>query len=140
MSKRKQLFVLVVSSDRIIAATVATVAQGGGYLAATTASADTAARIAERMVIDAAVLDLPANHAINLDTAVAVKSSYPDCRIVVLCSPAQRDEVLLQAEECGLLCEYVVRPLSRAELLAKLAAAPGVPSKPQPWAGQLQAA
>jgi ActR/RegA family two-component response regulator len=140
MRKRKQLFVLVASQDRVVAATVATVAQAGGYLAATTSSTATAARLAQRMVVDAAIIDLPANLPITLDTAVALQSAYPDCRIVLVCSPAQLDEAVMRAEECGLLCEYVVRPLSRSELLAKLAAAPGVPSQPQPWAGQLQAA
>lgn len=140
MTERKQLFVLIVSDDRVIATTLATVAQTGGYLAATTSSAATAARIAGRMIIDAAVIDLPASHAISLDTAVALQSVYPGCRIVLVCSPAQLDEAAMRAEESGLFCEYVVRPLSRTELLAKLAAVPGVSSQPQPWAGQLQAA
>ena len=140
MSKRKQLFVLVVSSDRVIAATLATVAQADGYLAATTPATATATRIAERMIVDAAVIDLPANHAISLDAAAAIQSAYPNCRIVLVCSSAQLDEAAMRAEECGLECEYLVRPLSRTELLARLAAAPGVPGKTQPWAGQLQAA
>lgn len=140
MAKPKQLFVLVVSSDRVVAATLAAVAQAGGYLAGSAFSSATAARIAERMIIDAAVIDLPANQAISLDAAVALQNAYADCRIVVACSPSQLDEVALRAEDCGLLCDYVVRPLSRAELLAKLVAAPGVQSKPQPWAGKLHAA
>lgn len=140
MDRGKQLFVLVVSSDRVIAATLARVAQAGGYLAGSTLSAATAVRIAGRMIVDAAIIDLPAHGPIRLDAALALQSAYADCRIVVVCSPSQLDEAALRAEESGLLCEFAVRPLSRAELLAKLAAAPGVPSQPQPWAGQLQAA
>lgn len=140
MDRGKQLFVLVVSNDRVIAATLARVAQKGGYLAGSTSSGDTAARIAGRMVIDAAVIDLPSNHGMCMDTAVALQRAYPDCRIILVCSPAQLDEAALRAEECGLFCEFAVRPLSRTELLAKLAAAPGVPSQPQPWAGRLQVA
>jgi DNA-binding response OmpR family regulator len=130
MTERRELFVLVVASDRVIAATLATVLHAGGYMSATTASGATALRIAGRMVVDAAVLDLAVHQLLNLDTAVALQNRYPGCRILLVCSPAQLDEARLLAEETGLVCDFVVRPISRAELLAKLAAAPGVHCNP----------
>ncbi len=139
MSGRKELFVLVVAADRVIAATLATVLQAGGYMAASTASGATALRIAGRMVIDAVVIDLAANGPLNLETAAALQSKYPDCRILLVCSSSQMDEAALVLEETGLNCELVLRPLSRADLLAKLAAAPGVHS-PETSLRQLQAA
>jgi DNA-binding response OmpR family regulator len=138
MSDRKELFVLVVAADRVIAATLATVLHAGGYMAASTASGTTALRIAGRMVVDAAVIDLNA-HPLDLETAVALQSKYPDCRILLVCSSSKLDEAALAAEETGLNCELVLRPLSRADLLAKLAAAPGVRT-PEPSLLQLQAA
>jgi DNA-binding response OmpR family regulator len=126
MSERKELFVLVVAADRVIAATLASVLHAGGYMAASTASGATALRIAGRMVVDAAVIDLPANRPLDFETAVALQGKYLDCRIILLCSPSQLDEVAMLVEETGLNCELVVRPLSRADLLAKLAEAPGV--------------
>jgi len=138
MSDRKELFVLVVAADRVIAATLATVLHAGGYMAASTASGATALRIAGRMVVDAAVIDLGANHP-DLETATALQSKYPDCRILLVCSSSKLDEAALVAEETGLNCELVLRPLSRADLLAKLAAAPGVRSA-EPSLLHLQAA
>ena len=141
MSERTELFVLVVASDRVIAATLATVLHAGGYMSATTASGATALRIAGRMVVDAAVLDLAAHYPLNLDTAVALQDRYPGCRIILVCSPTQLDEARLMVEETGLVCELIVRPISRAELLAKLAAAPGVHCNPlQTFGRQLHAA
>jgi CheY-like chemotaxis protein len=139
MTDRKELFVLVVAADRVIAATLATVLHAGGYMAASTASGANALRIAGRMVIDAVVIDLAANRALNLETALALQSKYPDCRILLVCSASKLDEAALAAEETGLNCELVLRPLSRADLLAKLAAAPGVRT-PEPSLLQLQAA
>jgi DNA-binding NtrC family response regulator len=139
MSDKKELFVLVVAADRVIAATLATVLHAGGYMAASTASGATALRIAGRMVIDAAVIDLAANRPLDLETALALQSKYPACRILLVCSSSKLDEAALVAEETGLNCELVLRPLSRADLLAKLAAAPGVRT-PEPSLLQLQAA
>lgn len=139
MSDRKELFVLVVAADRVIAATLATVLHAGGYMAASTASGATALRIAGRMVIDAAVIDHPANRPLGFETAVALQGKYPDCRIILVCSPSQLDEVAMLVEETGLNCELVIRPLSRADLLAKLGAAPGVRSS-ETSLRQLQAA
>ncbi|HJS99511.1 MAG TPA: hypothetical protein VJ756_10485 [Terriglobales bacterium] len=139
MSDRKELFVLVVAADRVIAATLATVLHGGGYMAASTASGATALRIAGRMVVDAAIIDLGDRHPSDLKTAVALQSKYPDCHILLVCSSSQFDEAALVAEETGLNCELVLRPLSRVDLLAKLAAAPGVRS-PEPSLLHLQAA
>lgn len=139
MSDRKELFILVVSGDRVIATTLATVLHAGGYMAASTASGATALRIAGRMVIDAVVIDLAANRPMDLETALALQSKYPDCRILLVCSSSKLDEAALVAEETGLNCELVLRPLSRADLLAKLAAAPGV-RNPEPSLLQLQAA
>jgi CheY-like chemotaxis protein len=92
MSERKELFVLVVAADRVIAATLATVLHAGGYMAASTASGATSLRIAGRMVIDAAVIDLAANRPLDLETAVALQNKYPDCRILLVCSSSQLDE------------------------------------------------
>jgi DNA-binding response OmpR family regulator len=128
MSERKELFVLVVAADRVIAATLATVLHAGGYMAASTASGATALRIAGRMVVDAAVMDLGTNRPLGFETAVALQGKYPDCRIILVCSPSQLDEVAMLVEETGLNCELVIRPLSCADLLAKLVAAPGVRS------------
>ena len=139
MNERQELFVLVVASDRVVAATVATVLRAGGYLAATVASNAAVPSIADRMVVDAAVIDLPAGRPIDVQTAVILQNRYPDCRIVLVCSPLQRDEALLLAEETSLDCEFVLRPLSRADLLAQLAVAPGV-SNPQSHVRQPQAA
>lgn len=139
MNDKKELFVLVVAADRVIAATLATVSHAGGYMAASTASGVTALRIAGRMVIDAAVIDLAANHPPDIESAVALQSKYPDCRILLVCSSSQLDEAALAVEETGLNCELITRPLSRADLLAKLAAAPGV-RNPEPSLLQLQAA
>lgn len=139
MSDRKELFVLVVAADRVIAATLATVSHGGGYMTASTASGATALRIAGRMVIDAAVIDLAAHHPPDIEAAVALQNKYPDCRILLVCSSSQLDEAALVVEETGLNCELVLRPLSRVDLLAKLAAAPGVHSS-ETSLRQLQAA
>lgn len=139
MSDGKELFVLVVAADQVIAATLATVLHDGGYMAASTASGATALRIANRMVVDAAVIDLAATRPLALETAVALQSTYPDCRILLVCSSSQLDEAALVAEETGLNCQLLQRPLSRADLLAKVAAAPGVRS-PEPSLLHLQAA
>lgn len=140
MQEQKELFVLVVAADRVIAATLATVLRSGGYMAATTASGVTASRIASRMVVDAAVIDLAADNPMSLQLGVALQNSYPDCRIVLVCSPGQRDEAVMWAEEVGLDCDFVLRPLSRVELLARLATAPGVQLNPQSARTQLHAA
>ncbi|MGE5206007.1 MAG: hypothetical protein ACM3PW_10355 [Chlamydiota bacterium] len=139
MSERQELFVLVVASDRVVAATVASVLRAGGYLAATVASNAAVPSIAARMVVDAAVIDLPPGHPLDVQTAVILQNRYPNCRIVFVCSPPQRDEAVMLAEETSLDCEFVLRPLSRAELLAQMAVAPGV-SNPQSRARQPQAA
>lgn len=140
MQEDKELFVLVVAADRVIAATLASVLRSGGYMVATTASGATALRIAGRMVIDAVVIDLAADDPMSLQIAGTLQNRYPDCRIVLVCSPSQKDEAVMRAEEAGLDCEFILRPLSRAELLAQLATAPGVQFHPQTAARQLQVA
>ncbi|HLX74337.1 MAG TPA: response regulator [Terriglobales bacterium] len=137
MKEQKELFVLVVAADRVIAATLATVLRSDGYMVATTASGATASRIAGRMIIDAAVIDLATDIPMGLEIAVTLQNRYPDCRLVLVCSPSQKDEAVMRAEESGLDCELILRPLSRAELLAQLATAPGVEFNPQTAAKQL---
>jgi len=141
MSEGKELFVLVVESDRVVAATLAGVLHAGGYMAATTSSPVAALRIASRMVIDAAVITASGDSLIDTQTASALQNKYPHCRILFVCAPAQVQETRLAAEEEGLACEFVVRPLSRAELLTKLAAAQGLSAEIKTFSGrQLQAA
>ncbi|HSB75446.1 MAG TPA: response regulator [Terriglobales bacterium] len=140
MSKRKELFVLVVAEDRVIAATLATVLQAGGYMVATTASGATAARIAGRMVVDALVIDLPAANPASLNFAAGLQRRYPSCHITLVCSPSQRDQAAMLMEEAAVDCDFILRPISRTELLAQLAAAPGVWSKPELSKNHLQVA
>lgn len=128
MREEERSFVLVVEGDRVVATTLATVLHSGGYLAATTASSDATLRIASRMVVDAAVIDVDTNRenkAVNrennLETAVALQEKYPHCRILLVCGQAQAQDVGFLAEENGLDCEIVVRPLRRSDLLDKLA-------------------
>lgn len=128
MREEKRSFVLIVEGDRVVAATLAAVLRAGGYLAATTASSDATLRIASRMVVDAAVMDVAVNRENkagnrenNLDTAVALQEKYPNCRILLVCGQSQAQDVGFLAEENGLDCEIVVRPLRRSDLLAKLA-------------------
>lgn len=118
--ERKKSFVLIVEGDRVVAATLAAVLHAGGCMAASTAGSDATLRIASRMVIDAAVIDADGSDRKNLKSAIALQERYPECRILLLCSRSQADDVSLFAEETGLDCEILVRPLSRAELLAKL--------------------
>jgi DNA-binding response OmpR family regulator len=120
-TERKRSFVLIVESDRIVAATLAGVLQAGGYMAASTRCSDATLRIASRVVIDAAIIDADASDRNHLKTAVALQERYPQCRILLLSGQSHAEDVSLFAEETGLDCEILVRPLSRAELLAKLA-------------------
>jgi DNA-binding NtrC family response regulator len=141
MSQAKELFVLVVAADRTIAATLGTVLQAGGYMVGIAPSAATAARIAGRMVVDAAVIDLPAGQPLSFEAALILQNQYPACHIALVCSASQRNEAVMLAEDTGLHCEFVIRPLSRADLLSALSTAPGVYSLAQGsgW-GELEAA
>ena len=120
MRDEKRSFVLIVGADRVVATTLAGVLHAGGYMAGTTASSETMLRIASRMVIDVAVIEVGSKDASNLETAVALQERYPSCRILLLCGRSQADDVAFWAEETGLDCEVLVRPLSRSELLAKV--------------------
>jgi len=60
MRDEKRSFVLIVGADRVVATTLAGVLHAGGYMAGTTASSETMLRIASRMVIDAAVIEVAA--------------------------------------------------------------------------------
>ena len=75
-----------------------------------------------------------------VQSAVTLQNRYPDCHTVLVCSPSQKDEAVMRAEEAGLDCEFVLRPLSRAELLAQLATAPGVQFNTATAGEQLRAA
>lgn len=121
MREAKRSFVLIVEGDPVVAATLAAVLHAGGYMAATTAFCDATLRIASRMVIDAAVIDVGGKGTANMQTGVALQERYPYCRILLVCSRSQAEDTAFLANEMGLDCEIVVRPLSRAELLAKLA-------------------
>ncbi len=140
MKKERKLCVLVLAADRVIEATLVTVLRTGGYMVATTESDATTDRIAERIVIDAAVINIAADRPINLQPAAILQNRYPSCRIILVCSPSHRDEAFLLAEEAGLDCEFILRPLSREELLAQLATAPGVQGSPQTPSKRLHAA
>ena len=124
--KRRALFVLVVERDRTVAAALAAVLHEAGYLVGTTESHLATLRIGSRMIVDAAVMDAATDSAATMEAAAALQRKYPSCRIVVICNHSQTDEVYLLAEENDLSCEVLPRPLSRAELLANLHAAPGV--------------
>lgn len=140
MKKEKKLVVLVLADDRVIAATLSTVLRADGYMVATAESDAAAGRLAARLVIDAAVIDIAAHRPVNLQSAATLQSRYRGCLIVLVCSPAQRDEAVLLAEEAGLDCEFALRPISRGELLSHLAAAPGVQSNSLTSVKQLYAA
>jgi ActR/RegA family two-component response regulator len=141
MLERKKLFVLVVENDQVVAATLATVLHAGGYMVATTGSHATAMRIASRMVVDAAVINVPANQHIDMETAAALQHKYPECRILLVCSPAHVEAAIASANEIDIETEVLARPLSGAKLLAQLATAPGVSSPTSAvYGGSLQAA
>lgn len=140
MDERKELFVLVVAGDRTVATTLASVLQAGGFMVGSAESAAISARIAGRMIVDAAVIDLAAEQPVTLDAAIALQRKYPACRIILVCSPSQRDEALMLAEEAAVQCEFLLRPLTRTDLLAEVETAPGVPGNPRLPGWQLQAA
>ena len=138
--KRRALFVLVVERDRTVAAALAAVMHDAGYLVGTTQSHLATLRIGSRMIVDAAVVDAATDSAANMEAAAALQRKYPSCRILVICNRSQAEEVGMLAEENDLSCEILPRPLSRAELLASLHAAPGVPHVESISGRQLQSA
>ena len=130
MHERRKLFVLVVESDRVVAITLAGILHAAGYLVGIAENHVAALRIASRMVVDAVVIDVGANPSIHVDTAATLLDEYPECKLLLICSPCQANETAMLTEEYRLAPDVLIRPLSRSHLLDKLASAAGVSRPP----------
>jgi DNA-binding response OmpR family regulator len=112
--------VLIVDDEVLIADTLAAILRQSGFTAMTAYRGSTAMEIAYINPPDLLLTDVAMPGMNGIDLAIAVRQSFPDCKILLFSGQASTAEMLTNAHYAGHDFTSLQKPLHPRELLARI--------------------
>jgi CheY-like chemotaxis protein len=119
-SENPRLTVLVVDDERIIADTLAAILRSNGFGATAVYNGNAAVENARESHPDVLVCDIVLGGESGIETAMQIKSMWPDCRIILISGAHASTEMLEQASAQGHEFEVLAKPFYPTTLIDKL--------------------
>jgi CheY-like chemotaxis protein len=113
--------VLIVDDERIVAQSLAAVFMSRGYDAKVASSAEQGVEVAAGWQPDLAVLDIALPAMNGIDLAIALKTRYPTCRILLFSGYVYAYDLLEPAAKEGHLFEIMAKPVHPTFMLERAA-------------------
>ncbi len=110
--------VIVIDDHSLIADTLAEILNRNGYDVAAVYSGEEALDRIGQSEPDIVLSDVRMHNLDGIKTAMRIRSSYPECRVILFSASAISDDEQTRIDECGF--EFLRRPLHPAEILHQL--------------------
>jgi DNA-binding NtrC family response regulator len=113
--------ILIVDDEPRIADTLALIFQHAGYLASAAYSGESAWTCMANHPPSLVITDVVMPGLDGVELAKRIRSSYPDCQILLFSGNADTQTILNSAEQQGYAFEIMAKPMSPPQILAKVA-------------------
>ncbi len=113
--------VLVVDDEAVIADTLTVILQQNKYAALTAYSAESALELAALIPPDLLISDVVMPGMNGIELAIAIKTSVPDCRVLLFSGQAGCINLLADAHEAGHDFTLLDKPIHPVKLLEHIA-------------------
>jgi CheY-like chemotaxis protein len=124
--------ILVADDEPIIADTLATILNLGGFESRAVYSGEQALEVAASFVPDMLVTDVIMARLDGIETAIQMRCLLPQIKVLLFSGEATSADLLLHANERGYEFEILAKPVHPVDLLMKLQNTCG--DSPRPWA------
>jgi DNA-binding response OmpR family regulator len=112
--------VLVVDDESAIADSLASILNLSGYAAMAAYDGDTALETALLVPPELLITDVILPGMNGVDLAIAVRRTFPDCKIILFSGQAATADLLVSANRAGHHFVLLTKPVHRADLLARV--------------------
>jgi DNA-binding response OmpR family regulator len=113
--------VLVVDDERVIADTLKTILEMSGYAAITAYDGESALEIAQVIPPDLLISDVVMPGMSGVELAMALRTSIPDCHVLLFSGQAATLDLLSTARAAGYDFTALTKPVHPSALLARVA-------------------
>ncbi|HEX8926704.1 MAG TPA: response regulator [Terriglobales bacterium] len=112
-------YVLVVDDENIIADTLVLILRQHGYAADAAYDGASALEMMKLIPPDLLITDVAMPGMTGVDLAIAVRTSMPECRVLLFSGHASTSDLLRSAEEAGYTFTLLSKPVHPRDLLAQ---------------------
>ena len=112
--------ILIVDDEQIIADTLAAILRKSGFTAMATYQGSTALEIARNSPPDVLLTDVAMPGISGIDLAIAIRQSFPLCKVLLFSGQASTADLLTGARNAGHDFTCLQKPLHPSELLARI--------------------
>jgi DNA-binding response OmpR family regulator len=112
--------ILIVDDEHAVADTLALVFKAMGYDAKVAYDAETALVLLQSFPADVAVCDVMLPGMNGIDLAAIVKTTYPNCRVLLISGHPSTADIIRDAQDRGQVFELMAKPFHPTELLARV--------------------
>jgi CheY-like chemotaxis protein len=112
--------VLVADDEQAIATTLAAILELAGYDVCAVYGGDAAVRLLDLFKPDLVITDITMPGVTGVEVAFAARAALPRCKILLFTGHASLHNLLRTNQAEGLSFDVVAKPISPADLLAKL--------------------
>lgn len=121
MSNFRNATILVVDDERRIADTLAAIFHQAGYTASVAYSGEDALACIAASQPSLVVTDVVMPGISGIELAKTIRSSYPNCQVLLFSGNADTEHLLTSAKEQGDVFEVLAKPVRPLQILAKVA-------------------
>lgn len=121
MPNSKGVKILIVDDEPRIADTLALIFQQAGYDASAVYNGDDALAFIAARQPSLVISDVVMPGLDGIELAKAIRSSYPDCQILLFSGNADTQQMLNRARQQGHAFEVLAKPVAPPQMLAKVA-------------------
>lgn len=114
MPRRK---VLIVDDERIITETLTAIFSKDGYESRGAGSAEEALEVIAEWLPDLAIIDVALPGMNGIDLAIALKTGFPSCRLMLFSGQAATGGLLVDAAAKGHTFDVLAKPVHPLEML-----------------------
>lgn len=113
--------VLIVDDEKTVSETLAKIFMCHGYQSRAAYSAEEAIGLITEWHPDVALLDVNLPGTNGVDLAITLRTSHPNCRVLLFSGYPSTDDLLHQAMQAGHAFEIISKPVHPTELLNAVA-------------------
>jgi DNA-binding response OmpR family regulator len=126
---QRRMVVLVVDDERVIADTLAAILTQSGYIAMAAYDGEGALERARMTAPQMLITDVCMPGMGGIELAVAIRESYPRCKILLFSGQMSTVDLLVASRNAGYDFAAISKPIHPTELLAKVSESLSPPEK-----------
>jgi DNA-binding response OmpR family regulator len=134
VAEKKSTVVMVVDDEKVIADTLVAILARSGYTAIAAYDGESALERARTTAPQMVITDVCMPGMGGIELAVAIRDTYPDCKILLFSGQMATVDLLVASRNAGYDFAAISKPIHPSELLARVSAFldPAMDDHPQP--------